>query len=86
MHRDFHGLPTQSLENSHLRVDFLSQAGPRIVRLALPAHPENLLAELPHRRHPTPYGEFRILGGHRLWHSPEDILRTYIPDNEGLTV
>ncbi len=82
----FHGLPTQTLENEHLRVDYCSQAGPRLVRLLLPGHPENLLAELPHHRHPTPYGEYRILGGHRLWQAPEDILRTYIPDNDGLTV
>jgi hypothetical protein len=28
----------------------------------------------------TPYGEFHFLGGHRLWHSPEAMPRTYIPD------
>jgi hypothetical protein len=26
--------------------------------------------------------EWRIYGGHRLWHAPENMPRTYIPDNE----
>lgn len=25
--------------------------------------------------------EWKLYGGHRLWHSPEDVVRTYIPDN-----
>jgi hypothetical protein len=29
---------------------------------------------------PTPYGDFHFQGGHRLWHSPEALPRTYIPD------
>ena len=31
----------------------------------------------------TPYGDFYFRGGHRLWHAPEAMPRTYIPDNEG---
>jgi len=30
---DFHGLPVRSLENDQLRVDYLAEAGPRLVRL-----------------------------------------------------
>jgi len=30
----------------------------------------------------TAYGDYRFLGGHRLWHSPEAMPRTYIPDGE----
>jgi hypothetical protein len=29
---------------------------------------------------------YLLRGGHRLWHSPEDIVRTYQPDDEPLTV
>jgi hypothetical protein len=30
----------------------------------------------------TPFGEpWHIYGGHRLWHAPEDPVRSYIPDN-----
>jgi hypothetical protein len=30
--------------------------------------------------------EWRIYGGHRFWHSPEAMPRSYIPDNEPVTV
>ena len=47
MTTDFHGLPTRSLENNHLRVDYLLEAGPRLVRLILAGSSANLLAEVP---------------------------------------
>lgn len=28
--------------------------------------------------------QWKVIGGHRLWHSPEDARRTYIPDNQPL--
>ncbi|MBQ0106000.1 MAG: hypothetical protein KBT47_08210 [Armatimonadetes bacterium] len=30
----------------------------------------------------TAYGEFYTYGGHRLWHAPEGIPRSYVPDND----
>ena len=30
MSNDFHGLPTRSLGNDHLTLDYLAEAGPRI--------------------------------------------------------
>jgi hypothetical protein len=30
----------------------------------------------------TPYGDFYFRGGHRLWHAPEAMPRTYIPDQK----
>ena len=83
---DFYGLPTNHLENRFLRLEYLAQAGPRLVRLFLAGSHENLFAELPKFVIDTPYGEFYFRGGHRLWHSPEGMPRTYIPDNEGLVV
>jgi hypothetical protein len=38
------------------------------------------LRDLPPVR--TEYGEFYFQGGHRLWHAPEAMPRTYIPDSE----
>jgi hypothetical protein len=78
--------PARTLSNAHLSLDFLTQAGPRIVRLSVSGSNENLLAELPDMALPTSFGDFHILGGHRLWHAPEDMPRTYIPDDAGLTV
>lgn len=83
---DFHGLPARSLANQHLRVDYLVEAGPRLVRLFLAGSTVNLLAEAPDLSMETPYGDYFIYGGHRLWHAPEAFPRTYLPDSEGLTV
>ncbi len=83
---DFHGYPTRSLANQHLRIDYLAEAGPRLVRLSLVGSDTNLLAEAPDLSWETPFGEFHLYGGHRLWHAPEAFPRTYLPDNDGLTV
>ncbi|MGE5603163.1 MAG: hypothetical protein ACM30E_08930 [Nitrososphaerales archaeon] len=87
MSSSFHGLPTGSLTGRHLRLEYLEEAGPRIVHLSLlrpDGEPgENLMAEVPDIGFSTPYGTFRLYGGHRLWHSPEAAPRSYIPDNEG---
>lgn len=83
---DFHGLPTYMIENEHLQVEFLAQAGPRIVRLHLAGVEGNQLAEVPDIYWATPYGQFFPRGGHRLWVAPEANPRTYTIDNEGLEV
>ncbi|MFN8497084.1 MAG: hypothetical protein U0641_04450 [Anaerolineae bacterium] len=83
---DFHGLPTRALDNGKLRVEFLTQDGPRIVRLFVGGSTDNLLAEMPEMKAPTPHGDFFFRGGHRLWHSPEATPRTYIPDHVGFRV
>lgn len=85
MHSKFYGWPTHALENEHLRLEFLSTAGPRLVRLSLTGSDDNLLGELPEMQTATPYGTFRMYGGHRLWHAPEAFPRTYAADNDGLT-
>ena len=82
---DFYGYPTCHLSSQFLELDCLETAGPRIVRLHYKGSP-NLLAEVPQISIPTPYGNYRYLGGHRLWHAPEAMPRSYIPDNEGLTI
>src|SRR5258708_2911798 len=86
MSGDYFGLPTHSIKSKHLRLEFLAAAGPRLVRLFLGDSGENQLAEAPNFQHDTPYGVYRYLGGHRLWHGPEAFPRSYIPDNDGLTV
>ena len=45
-----------------------------------PAGKPNLLADIGDFFVPTPYGNYYFRGGHRLWHSPEAMPRTYIPD------
>jgi hypothetical protein len=83
---DFHGLPACSLENDHLRIDYLTQAGPRLVRLILAGSPDNLLAEVPDAHWPTPWGEYYLRGGHRVTIAPEALGLSYVPDNDGVLI
>lgn len=86
MNSDFFGLPIRAIANSVMRVEFLAEAGPRIVRLFLRGSDENWLAELPDKRVKTPLGDYFFRGGHRLWYAPERMPVTYQPDNAGITV
>ena len=68
-----------TLKNEFLEIEYLTDAL-RITGLA-PAGKTNLLVDLRDASSvSTPFGDFHYLGGHRLWHSPEAMPRTYIPD------
>ncbi|NCP86700.1 MAG: hypothetical protein CO094_00865 [Anaerolineae bacterium CG_4_9_14_3_um_filter_57_17] len=67
-----------TLENRFLRLDLLADS-PRIVRLCAFGG-QNLFAELGEQAVSTAFGEFFFRGGHRLWHAPEAMPRTYLPD------
>ena len=67
------------LKNDFLQIEYLTDSL-RIIGLT-PAGKPNLLADLSELPPiPTPYGDFHFRGGHRLWHAPEAMPRTYIPD------
>lgn len=81
---EFNGWPTRVLENKFVSLEYLA-ASPRIVRFN-PSGKPNLFADLGNEALSTIYGDFYFHGGHRLWHSPESMPRTYIPDNDGASV
>jgi hypothetical protein len=54
--------------------------GPRIIRYGFSGQ-ENELSEIKEEMGLTGGNEWRMYGGHRLWHSPEARHRTYEPDN-----
>lgn len=81
---DFHGEPTRVLENQFVQLEYLANSA-RIVRFS-PKGESNLFADLGLSPIETSYGSFYFRGGHRLWHSPEAMPRTYMPDNEGAIV
>ncbi|MDP4181555.1 MAG: hypothetical protein Q8942_10720, partial [Bacillota bacterium] len=58
-------------------VDF----GPRIIRYGF-VDGKNELCENSDVTLDSQYGEWKLKGGHRLWHSPESLPRTYIADNK----
>jgi hypothetical protein len=78
---DFHGEPTRILENQFVQLEILANSA-RIVRFS-PAGGSNLFADLGKSAIASTFGNFLLRGGHRLWHAPEAMPRTYIPDNEG---
>lgn len=70
---------TRILQNDYLQVEYRTDAL-RIIRLT-PASKTNLLADLSDLPPvSTSFGDFYFRGGHRLWHAPEAMPRTYIPD------
>lgn len=69
------------LKNDFLQLEYATDAL-RITGL-MPRGRQNLLADLSGETPiPTPYGDFYFRGGHRLWHAPEAMPRTYIPDGK----
>jgi len=74
-------MKTQTLQNEFLQIEFSTDAL-RIMGLT-PAGKSNLLVDLSDMPPAsTPYGDYYFRGGHRLWHAPEAMPRTYIPDGE----
>lgn len=74
-------LPFASIENDFLRVDYLTNVGPRITGLYSKQAGIELLAPSPDIHWPTPHGEYYLYGGHRIWKAPEDSFYNCPEDN-----
>lgn len=73
------------LKNSFLQIEYLTTSQ-RIIGL-FPAGKPNLFIDLSNFPPvPTPWGDFYFRGGHRLWHAPEAMPRTYAPDTGELEI
>jgi hypothetical protein len=70
----------QRLSNGTVEVVVTTDIGPRIARYALLGG-ENVLGEVPEGVTKTALGDWKAWGGHRLWHAPEGMPRSYAPDN-----
>ncbi len=57
-----------------------TDVGPRVIRYGFVGE-ANEFKEYQEELGKTGSEEFRLYGGHRLWHAPEDSIRTYFPDN-----
>jgi hypothetical protein len=68
------------LSNGRLELMVTTDVGPRIIHLGLTGE-DNEFATWPEMLGQTGGDDWRIYGGHRLWHAPEDPVRTYWPDN-----
>ena len=75
-----------SLENASLTLLVTQSVGPRVISLRFNGG-DNLFAELPDFTAERPDGgSFHFYGGHRLWHAPENMPRTYARDDDPLEV
>ncbi len=75
----------RTLKNDFLEIEYLTHS----LRISgiTPTGKTNLLVDLsPETPIPTPYGDFYFRGGHRLWHAPEAMPRTYAPDTGDLKI
>lgn len=57
-----------------------TDVGPRLLRFGFVGE-QNEFKEFPEHLGKTGGREWRVYGGHRLWHAPEHKTRTYYPDN-----
>ncbi len=69
------------LSNGTVEAIVTTDVGPRVIRYGF-AGGENMLAEIPGDKVVTELGQWKHWGGHRLWHAPEAMPRTYVPDND----
>jgi len=74
------------LTHGSLELMVTTSCGPRVISLksAQAESVGNLFYEFPEpqKRYLGQY----LRGGHRLWHAPEDLVKTYLPDDEALHV
>ncbi len=68
------------LATADLELVATTDVGPRVVRFGFRGGP-NLFKEYPEQQGRVGGDEWRIYGGHRLWHAPEARPRTYAADN-----
>lgn len=73
------------ISNQIIELIVTADVGPRVIRFGFIGD-ENEFFENPEDRGKVGGDEWRLYGGHRLWHGPEDVIRTYMPDNFPLEV
>lgn len=78
-------MKNQTISNNFLALEYTTS--PLRINKLTPKGKANIFADLSHMPPiPTPHGDFHFHGGHRLWHAPESMPRTYAPDQGELTI
>lgn len=73
------------LSNDVIDLVVTADVGPRIIRFGFSGQ-DNEFKEFTETLGMVGGDEWRIYGGHRLWHAPEASPRTYFPDNQPVQV
>jgi hypothetical protein len=68
------------LSNGEMELIITTDVGPRVIRCGF-IKGQNMFHEFPADLGKKGGSEWRSYGGHRLWHAPEAMPRTYAPDN-----
>lgn len=68
------------INNDIVELIITTDIGPRIISYSFVGG-KNQFCEIENQVGTTNSEKFNLYGGHRLWHSPEDLTRTYVPDN-----
>ena len=84
-HGEYIGMTCTWVSNGQIKVAITTQRGPRAIFLGW-QNGQNLFAELLDVTIPSENGPYYLLGGHRLWHSPEWSKRTYWPETQTIKV
>ncbi len=74
-----------ALKSGSVELIATADVGPRIVYFGL-AGGKNLFKLFQDQIGRTGDGEYHFYGGHRVWAAPEDLVYTYIPDNDPVRV
>lgn len=84
---EYYGQPNcYLLTNGRVDVIVTTDVGPRIIAYRFTGG-QNILSEMPFDEVVrTELGDWRPMGGHRLWHAPEGVPRSYSPDNDPVEV
>jgi hypothetical protein len=83
---EYHGWKNNLLlTNGAVELIATLDVGPRVISYRMPGGP-NVLKNYPSMLGGTGEPEWQIRGGHRFWIAPEDLTRTYFPDNRPVQV
>ena len=74
-----------SIKNDQVELLIPYEFGPRVIHYGFLGE-KNHFAEFPAHKADQNQEKWHSYGGHRLWHGPEDLLRTYIPDNDPISI
>ena len=77
----YHGWNCYRLENQYYELFVTADAGPRIIHFSFKGE-KNIFKVFDSEIGEIISDGWHLMGGHRLWHAPEAIPRSYIPDND----
>jgi hypothetical protein len=77
----FEGITSLAISNGEAELVVTTDVGPRLLSYHL-RKGENILGLWPDIAQANDLGTWKPYGGHRLWAAPEEMPRTYYPDND----